>query len=59
VLLVTDIINNGSMVISIGENADLVERAFKVKLEDDMAWLESVVSRKKQVVPFLMAASQM
>ena len=58
-LLITDIVNNGSMVICIGDKADLVEKAFKVKLEDDMAWLESVVSRKKQVVPFLMAASQM
>ena len=46
-LLITDIVNNGSMVISIGDKADLVEKAFKVKLEDDMAWLESVVSRKK------------
>ncbi len=58
-LLITDIINNGSMVISIGKNADIVEKAFRVKLEDNMAWLENVVSRKKQVVPFLMAASQM
>ena len=44
-LLITDIINNGSMVISIGKNADIVEKAFRVKLEDNMAWLENVVSR--------------
>ena len=29
-----------------------------LRLENNTAWLEGVVSRKKQVVPFLMAASQ-
>ena len=31
----------------------LLEKAFEVKLEDNMAFLPGVVSRKKQVVPVI------
>ena len=57
-LLITDIINSGSYALIIGENKEIVERAFEVKIKNNLVWLEGVVSRKKQVVPFLMAASQ-
>ena len=52
VLLITDILENNSQVIAIG-NQSIVEGAFGVKLEDNMAFLPGVVSRKKQVVPVL------
>ena len=52
-LLITDIINSNSQVIALGKNADLVEKAYNVKLEDNTALLEGVVSRKKQVVPIM------
>lgn len=58
ILVITDIIKSGSFAIVVGDFPELVERAFNVKLENNTAWLEGVVSRKKQVVPFLMAASQ-
>lgn len=58
VFVITDIINSGSKVLVLGDFPQLVEKAFNVKLENNTAWLKSVVSRKKQIVPFLMAATQ-
>jgi len=53
VLLVTDILENNSQIIVAGSRKDIVEKGFNIKLEDDMAFLPGVVSRKKQVVPVL------
>ena len=52
-LLITDIVNSNSQVIALGKGASLVEKAYKVTLEDNTALLEGVVSRKKQVVPIM------
>ena len=52
-LLVTDIINSNSKVIAIGKMAHKVEEGYNVKLENDTALLEGVISRKKQVIPVL------
>lgn len=51
--LITDIINSNSQVIALGKRADIVEKAYGVKLENNTALLEGVVSRKKQVVPVM------
>lgn len=51
ILLITDILENNSQVIALGDRTDIVEKAFDVKLKDNMAYLPGVVSRKKQVVP--------
>ena len=53
VLLITDIVNSNSQTISIGTRTDLVEKSYGVKLEENTALLEGVVSRKKQVIPVL------
>ena len=53
VLLITDILENNSQIIVVGNRKDIAEKAFEVKLEDNMAFLPGVVSRKKQVVPVL------
>ena len=53
ILLITDIVNSNSQVIVLGKDAALVEKAYGVKLEDNTALLEGVVSRKKQVVPIM------
>ena len=53
VLLITDILENNSQVLVVGNRKDIAEKAFEVKLEDNMAFLPGVVSRKKQVVPVL------
>jgi manganese-dependent inorganic pyrophosphatase len=52
-LLITDIVNSNSQVIALGKDANLVEKAYGVKLEDNTVLLEGVVSRKKQVVPIM------
>jgi len=51
--LITDIINSNSQVIALGNSANAVEKAYNVKLENNTALLEGVVSRKKQVVPIM------
>ena len=53
VLLITDILENNSQIIVAGNRKDITEKAFEVKLEDNMAFLPGVVSRKKQVVPVI------
>ena len=53
VLLITDILENNSQILAVGNRKDIVEKAFEVKLEDNMAFLPGVVSRKKQVVPVI------
>lgn len=55
VFLITDIINSNSQVIVLGSRADVVERAYSVKLENNTAFLPGIVSRKKQVIPVLTA----
>lgn len=54
-LLITDIINSNSQAIVFGKRADLVEKSYSVKLEDNTALLKGIVSRKKQVIPVLTA----
>lgn len=51
VLVVTDIINSDSKILVVGAEKDKVGEAFKVQLDDGIAFLSGVVSRKKQVVP--------
>ena len=51
VLAITDILNSNSEIIALGAKADVVEKAFGVKLENNTAFLEGVVSRKKQILP--------
>lgn len=52
-LLLTDIMTEGSQLLVVSDEDSLVESAFNVKLENSQVWLPSVLSRKKQVVPFL------
>ncbi len=50
VLLVTDIMKEGSTMIVISDDIEPFEKAFEVKFEDNSAWVK-VMSRKKEVVP--------
>jgi len=52
-LAITDIINSNSQAIVLGNRADLAEKSYNVKLEDNSAFLPGVVSRKKQIIPVL------
>ncbi|AIS59853.1 manganese-dependent inorganic pyrophosphatase [Listeria ivanovii] len=51
--VITNILTNDSVGIAIGEKTDVVEKAYGIKLIDNQAPLQGVVSRKKQVVPIL------
>jgi manganese-dependent inorganic pyrophosphatase len=52
--VVTDILNNDSEVLAVGEDQNKVESAFNVELDDKKrALLKGVVSRKKQIVTAL------
>lgn len=49
-LLLTDILNEGSQILAVG-NTNIVEKTFNVTLKDNTAFLPGVLSRKKQVIP--------
>ncbi len=53
VLLVTNIMTNDTKAIVLGEKISVFETGLNTKVENDTALLPGVVSRKKQVVPFL------
>lgn len=53
VLVVTDILNNDSIALALGNKAQAVEKAYNVSLENNKALLKGVVSRKSQIVPVL------
>ena len=50
-LLLTDILNEGSEILVTGNKPEIVEKAFNVTLKDKGAFLPGVLSRKKQDVP--------
>lgn len=51
--VVTDILDCESVAVALGPRASEVETAYGVRLENNRARLEGVVSRKRQVVPVL------
>lgn len=53
VFVITDILNNDSVVLSLGNEAAKVGEAYQVTIENNKAMLKGVVSRKKQIVPVL------
>lgn len=50
-LMITDIINEGSKILFVGEHKDILEKAFNIEIKGNSFYLPKVVSRKKQVVP--------
>ena len=55
-LLLTDILNEGSQILVAGDKPEIAEKAFNVKLNESTAFLDGVLSRKKQVVPPITSA---
>jgi manganese-dependent inorganic pyrophosphatase len=53
VFVVTDILNNDSVVLALGRVTKAVEQAYNVTLVNNKAVLKGVVSRKSQIVPVL------
>ena len=54
IFLITDIINSNSQAIVLGSRIDVFEKAYNIVLENNMTFLEGVVSRKKQVAPIIL-----
>lgn len=55
-LLLTDIMKEGSELIVVSDDVSLIEKAYNITLVDGKVWLDGVMSRKKQVVPPLREA---
>ncbi len=51
VLMLTDIMKEGTDLMIITDQPEIVEKTFGKKLEGKSVWLDGVMSRKKQVVP--------
>ena len=52
-LLLTDIMQEGSELLVLSDDNTKVENAFEMTLESNKVWLKGVMSRKKQIIPFL------
>ena len=52
-LLLTDIMQEGSQLLVLSDDTAKIENAFEMKLDDAQTWLKGVMSRKKQIIPFL------
>ncbi|MFP4168316.1 MAG: manganese-dependent inorganic pyrophosphatase [Desulfonatronovibrionaceae bacterium] len=50
-LMLTDIMKEGTELLIVSDDESVVEKAFGVKPAGGKAWLDGVMSRKKQVVP--------
>ncbi len=53
IVLLTDIMKEGSQLFCVSDDASKIEAAFDKKLVNNQMWLEGVLSRKKQVIPFV------
>jgi len=52
-LLLTDIMQEGSQLLVLSDDNSKIEKAFNITLENNQIWLPKVMSRKKQIIPFL------
>lgn len=55
-LLLTDIMKEGSELLVVSEDESIIERAYDSQLVDSRVWIDGIMSRKKQVVPPLQDA---
>ncbi|WP_095497326.1 manganese-dependent inorganic pyrophosphatase [Paraferrimonas haliotis] len=53
ILLLTDIMKEGSELLVVSDDAELTAKAYDKASVDGRVWLDGVLSRKKQVVPAL------
>jgi manganese-dependent inorganic pyrophosphatase len=56
ILMLTDILKEGSEMLIVGDHKELVSRAFNTKVNGNTLYLPGIISRKKQVIPPLTAA---
>ena len=52
-LLLTDIMIEGSQFLVVSDDESIIEKAFNTKLVNHEMWVDGVLSRKKQVIPVM------
>ena len=52
-LLLTDIMVEGSEILVASNSTKMIQKAFNRKIVDNRFWLDGCLSRKKQIIPFL------
>ena len=55
-LMLTDVVKEGTDLVVLSDDPALVEKAFSGKLENSSMWVDGMMSRKKQTVPNLQEA---
>lgn len=55
-LMLTDVVKEGTDLVVISDDVALVEKAFDGKLDGTSMWIDGMMSRKKQTVPNLQTA---
>ncbi|MCP3899538.1 MAG: manganese-dependent inorganic pyrophosphatase, partial [Desulfobacteraceae bacterium] len=55
-LMLTDVVKEGTDLVVVSDDAALVEKAFDGKLDGTSMWVDGMMSRKKQTVPNLQNA---
>lgn len=55
-LMLTDVVKEGTDLVVVSDDASLIEGAFSGKLEGTSMWVDGMMSRKKQTVPNLQKA---
>ncbi len=53
IVLLTDIMKEGSQILVVSDEPSKIETGLNLKLENNEAWLDGVLSRKKQIIPFI------
>jgi manganese-dependent inorganic pyrophosphatase len=55
-LMLTDVVKEGTDLVVLSDDPALIESAFKGKLEGNSMWVDGMMSRKKQTIPNLQTA---
>jgi manganese-dependent inorganic pyrophosphatase len=55
-LMLTDVVKEGTDLVVVSDDSSLIEKAFDTKLDGDSMWIPGMMSRKKQTVPNMQKA---
>jgi manganese-dependent inorganic pyrophosphatase len=55
-LMLTDVVKEGTDLMVISDEPELIEKAFDSKLDGTSMWIDGMMSRKKQTVPNMQTA---
>lgn len=55
-LMLTDVVKEGTDLLVVSDDASIIEKAFNAKLNGKSMWIDGMMSRKKQTVPPLQTA---